>query len=32
MLKVERDKFLFDVRTIANEEFILIRNCILSIL
>ncbi len=30
--RVERDKFLFDVRTIANEEFILIRNCILSIL
>ncbi len=30
--RVERDKFLFDVRTIASEEFILIRNCILSIL
>lgn len=30
--RVERDKFLFDVRTIANEEFILIRDCILSIL
>lgn len=30
--RVEHDKFLFDVRTISNEEFILIKNCILSIL
>lgn len=30
--RVEHDKFLFDVRTISDEEFVLIKNCILSIL
>ncbi len=30
--RVEHDKFLLDVRTISEEEFVLIKNCILSIL
>lgn len=30
--RVEHDKFLFDVRTISEQEFALIKNCILSIL
>lgn len=30
--RVEHDKFLFDVRTISEQEFSLIKNCILSIL
>lgn len=30
--RVEHDKFLFDVRTISEQEFTLIKNCILSIL
>ena len=30
--RVEHDKFLFDVRTISEQEFILIKKCILSIL
>lgn len=30
--RVEHGKFLFDVRTISEQEFVLIKNCILSIL
>ncbi len=30
--RVEHNKFLFDVRTISEEEFVLIKNCILSIM
>lgn len=30
--RVEHDKFLFDVRTISEQEFVLIKNCILSIM
>lgn len=30
--RVEHNKFLFDVRTISEQEFVLIKNCILSIM
>lgn len=30
--RVEHGKFLFDIRTISEQEFVLIKNCILSIL
>lgn len=30
--RVEHNKFLFDVRTISEKEFVLIKNCILSIM